>query len=277
MRIKLSLTYLNFLKKETKMTDVIATGENIIDTVAPIPPEEFRKYFTNKSLIFRINHSKSRLKGPQFLTYVTNMNLPSEVSFDDPISYEEYSQIMLAYITQRTVSSSKVLALFLAEILLKYKGFTDQIYRTNIPADYIDTFTKDNKDKLDNFCSFLDSCMVFACESVEKIKNDYISDSGQKFEVIEDKDYVGHNVVNLFDVPFFTANYYSQNIDLTNLKYFKHQFEDYMFANEKLANYFDKPNNVLSLFVCAVAREYISVNGDMDLNKIIESQKNENG
>lgn len=238
------------------------------EVTAPIGTDYIREFFTNKDIFFLVNHSQSRLKGSVFLTYLSNLAVPSDIRFDMPLNEDEYISIMEAYLNQRTVSKAKTLRLMMAQVILWCKGvkYTHIRYNTGVPESYIEKFAKKNGAAIMRWLHFVDSSHIFAFSSIAKLKEEH-DPLKNGVEIVDDKDYVGHNVVSLYDVPFFTELYFSIPNASYRSSYFVRQYEDYMFGNERFAKYFSVPNNFLAMMYEGI------VSGKIDLNKPEEFEK----
>lgn len=231
------------------------------EVTAPIGTEFIRDFFKNKNIVFLVNHTQSRLKGSVFLTYLANLAVPSDVRFDQPLPEDEYVSIMDAYLTQRTVSKTRTLQLMMAQVILWAKGVPAIMipYSTNVPESHILALVKKSGRAIARWLHFVDSSPVFAMASIEALRKDH-DPLKNGINVVDDKEYVGHNVVSLYDVPFFTELYFSTPNAGYRHSYFARQYEDYMFGNEKFAKYFDVPNNLLAAVYQGVASGYIDIN-----------------
>lgn len=232
------------------------------DVVAPIPVADIKEYFNNKNVFYRVNHTQSRVKGPTFLTYLANVNVPSDITFDQPISLEEYLLIMEAFLNQKMVSNSQVLNLMMAQVLLWCKGYElkDIPYKTDVPPEYIQKFAQANAETLYKWLCFVDSSQVFVLSAIPTLSEQH--KPAETYPVIEDKLVVGHNVVSLFGVPHFTELYFGLKGAIYVESYYKHQFEEFMFANKKLEHYFNVPNNFIALVMTGL------VDGTIDPNNL---------
>jgi hypothetical protein len=231
-------------------------GEDIRETAVPIPTDLIREFFTNKGIYYLVDYQKSRLKGSNFLTYLTNLNVPTDVIFGDRMEYDEYSELMQAYLNQRSVIACPLLHVMAAELLLFAKGFPRELtpYMTPTPIDsYLFRFVDENKDQINRWLHFIDSTQVFALSAIKRLNEHY--KPIEIFPVIDDKEYVGSNIAQLYRIPEFIAYYFSMEDKgiKYELSYFKPQFEEYMFKNERLALYFRSPHNFAAMMFEHVA------------------------
>lgn len=237
-------------------------GMVYINTSVPIPAEAVKAYFKDKERTsFRINYSTSRLKGDVFLTYVTNYNVPSDVVFSNPPNLEEYLTFMQAYLKQRMVCSLLTPSFMMAQILLIARGlsYDDVPYMKGvIPLEFVQKFIEDNKQLVDNWLHFLDSSVVYAVYAI-KVLNDRFKPE-EIYPKIDDKEFIGHNLVNMYGVPDFMALYFSLQGDAVYREsFFEQQYNSYMFGNKRLAAYFDHPNNFIQAVYTGVAQGKIDL------------------
>jgi hypothetical protein len=231
-------------------------GEDIRETAVPIPTDLIREFFTNKGIYYLVDYQKSRLKGSNFLTYLTNLNVPTDVIFGDRMEYDEYSELMQAYLNQRSVITCPLLHVMAAELLLFAKGFPRELtpYMTPTPLDsYLFRFVDENKEQINRWLHFIDSTQVFALSAIKRLNEHY--KPAEIFPVVDDKEYVGSNIAQLYRIPEFIAYYFSMEDKgiKYELSYFKPQFEEYMFKNERLALYFRSPHNFAAMMFEHVA------------------------
>lgn len=221
------------------------------DVTAPLPAAEMKEFFTDKDVFYRVNYTQSRLRGPVFLTYLSNLKIPAEVTFDLPISQEVYEEVMTAYMDQRMVMVSERLAQMAAQAVLWAKGITESPYEAAVPVEFVKAFVLKNREKFFRWLFFVDASIVYGLSAIDKFRDEYKPE--ETFEVVDDKDFVGHNVVNLYDVPHFMELYFGKEDADYVYTYFKKQFEEYMFGNQRLAVYFRRPNNFIALMLEGMA------------------------
>ena len=71
----------------------------MINTIVPIELKDLKKYFEDKTETYLIDYEKSKLKGAQFLTYLSNLDVPYDLSnYDDELLKEYFESSMLVNI-----------------------------------------------------------------------------------------------------------------------------------------------------------------------------------
>lgn len=234
-----------------QQTPEVQTGipeDKLREVTVPFPADKIREYFQDKSLFFIANYSESKLKGQAFLTYLSNINIPSDVKFNTPMSYEEYAEVMKAYMESINVISCAGLHVMAAEMLLVAKGMPYERSPYALPIDekVVLMFIEEYRDMVQKWLHFIDSTQVFALRSIATLNDHYKPE--EVFPVVEDRSYVGSNIAQLFRIPEFIAVYFSIPNATYELSYFRDQFEEYMFRNETLAKYFSSQNNFAALY-----------------------------
>lgn len=220
-----------------------------INSVAPIAIDQIKEYFKDKNTLFVIDYNESKLQDKVFLTYLSNLDIPCDINFDTT-PREKVFQLLSSYVDIKNICNIPILNVMIAEIILKSIGVNSNIlfskeYCTN---EEIGAFIENNKDKLIKWIDFIDSSMVFLLYSYkdlnEKLKVEEL------FEIVDDHNYMGLNVVNLFKIPGFLELYFSSTKEVKML-YFKQQFETYMFKGKAFFEYY---NNDVNVFVPLLAK-----------------------
>jgi len=105
----------------------------IIETKAPISIEDLKKHFTEKDVSYLIDYSTSELKGKKLLTYLSNLDIPSNIKNVDLELVKEYlHSISLTNIN--SLENIVIDILFIKKGLLKgdsYKEFMDFMDQDN--------------------------------------------------------------------------------------------------------------------------------------------------
>lgn len=213
------------------------------DVVAPLKIEEIKEYFQNKDIVFRIDCSASKIEGEMLLTYISNLDLPCELILNSMEKTKKF-ELLKNYLTTKSLCESSTLKLLSAQILLENVGVDSSFLSAQriLTRDEITEFIKENNDVVTSWATFVSSTMIYMLSSIEAISEEH--NFKEQFQVIDDVDYVGFNVVNLFSVTMFIEAFFSVPAQ-TPIFYFKNQFEKYMFKGKSFYFYFAKPENML--------------------------------
>lgn len=217
--------------------------ENIRSVTVPLDINQIKEFFQNKELFFLIDYTKSKIKGNMFLTYISNMDLPSDILLAQ-LPKEEKFELIKIYLETRNINNAGALRFAAAQLMLENRGLeTKDIFETPVlTKEECTEFISINKELFDKWDTFIQSTMVYFLTSVEAIEKQHNFKSD--FTLIDDPQYIGCNVVNLFSVPSFLELYFSKP-PTRELHYFKQQFEEYMFRGKNFYHYFMVPQNSL--------------------------------
>lgn len=221
--------------------------DKIISCTVPIEINKLQEYFNDKEYRFDIDYNNSSLQKKEFLTYLSNLEIPSDLVSPIQLSYEIKSSLLYEYMVLPAIILIPTLNLAVSSIIFRAKGYDlkDAYPNPYFSEEEADLFIEHNNELIQKWITFLDSCTIYAQKSIPELNEmDFLTGG---IETIEDRNYIGHNVVNLFSLDFFFHNYYSK--ELGTLYYFKYQFDDRMFKGLDLNYYFfTKHNFIIGMF-----------------------------
>lgn len=216
-------------------------------TILPFSNETLWKILENlqeSSESFLIDGRKSYDNiGKAMILYITNLGLKCDIDYTD-LSYEERCEILDQYLSSLKICYIESLTHTLAKILLRCKQI-DCESNSIFSNEETDRWINDHIDLCQKLVTFTDSCLLYLsrqCLSNPKVKDDL----KEKYEVIQNRQYVPMNLVNVFALPDFTV-YYSR-IDKRFLKYFEYQFEEPMFNGHHLYDFIATEENFLAAY-----------------------------
>jgi len=230
----------------------------IIETVVPISIENLKKYFNNKETFYLIDYKNSELKGKKLLTYLSNLDLPSDIKEPD-------LELVKEYLNSTSLTNINSLENIVIDILLEYK----EISKTNNYKEFI----KENENIISIWSDKLDSLSIFNMYIVN-LKE--FKDYAENFEKDDTKCLEGINFVSLLKQERFYLFYNKLN---KNIKFYTHYFVDYMFRGKNLYQFWSTSKNPMFLLTWAITQgkgkdysEYIS----KDQNKIKQKENIKN-
>ena len=230
--------------------------DKVISCTVPIEINKLQEYFNDKEYRFEINYNNSSLQKKEFLTYLSNLEIPSDLISPIQLSYEIKSSLLYEYMVFPAITLISTLNLAVSSIIFRAKGYDlkDAYPNPYFSEKEADLFIEQNNEVIQKWITFLDSCTIYAQKSIPELNEmDFLTGG---IETIEDRNYIGHNVVNLFSLDFFFHNYYSK--ELGTLYYFKYQFDDRMFKGLDLNYYFFTKHNFLMSMFDTLGRDYSS-------------------
>jgi len=216
-------------------------------TIAPIPLDDLKEYFSNKELSFLIDYSKSTLKADKFLTYLSNLDVPCDVLLE---KNEETLELVKEYMNTRMMVKLPVLEKLVMNILFASQGVDNGMLYTNklFAQEQLVQFAEDNKEIVDKWLVAVTSGSLY---NLHCIKDDKIKNSLGDFEKIEDEQFCGINYVNLYKYEELYEIF--PLVSLERRKFLVKQFTEPMFKGESLYNYWFVPGNVVALITEAVS------------------------
>ena len=224
--------------------------ENRRNVGVPLAIDQIKEFFENKNLFFFVDYSQSKIKGNMFLTYLSNLDLPFEIMLNGTPKQEVFD-LVKTFMETRNQSSSDVLRLTVADIILTHKGIDTSLWLQNkvLKTDEIREFIGLNLELVKKWDTFLSSMMIFMLKSFPDLeKNLKISEA---FPHLKDPNYIGGNVVQLFSIPGFLELFFSVPY-AGELYYFDAQFEELMFKGKNLFHYFHCDENTFFGFINSI-------------------------
>lgn len=223
---------------------------NVIETVAPIAIEDLKIYFSDENTRYIIKYEESTLKGEKLLTYLSNLDLPCNVTFT---TMEGYDELLLAYLKCPFLVNVEVLENAVIDLLLQRTGL-----KPLVDEDFISLV----EDDLDKWLHKILSLSVYNMSTVQATTfKDYV----EEFEKDDTDDLTGLNFVSLLkheDV----YRLYSVSKDY-KLKYYVKYFEDYMFKGKNMYSFWANENNPMFLMTFNLSENAV------DLKPYIEARE----
>ena len=212
---------------------------NIVNTVAPISIDDLKKYFIDKDTFFIINYHTSTLKGKKLLTYLSNLDIPADISFAG-CSDEEFFEIIQEYFQFSSISNIP----FLEKVAISVLKEKLKLVNT----DFFGKFIEDNSALIDSWLSKIFSLTLFNMYTVDVPEfKEFVT--AHPLDETDSTD--GINFVSLLKHEEFYELY--QKIDYSQLKFYKKYFEDYIFKGKNLYSYWANENNPMFLLTFSIA------------------------
>lgn len=213
-----------------------------IDTIAPIPIDSIKEYFKDKDIMFLIDYDNSKLENKVFLTYLSNLDIPCDLKLET-LTKEKKLALLEAYLDIKNISNVPALNIMMAQVILHGINVDPSLLlkQTLLTSEECDEFITKNKSAIEKWLVFLDSSMVFLLYTFKDL-NEKIKVQ-ETFPTIDDENYVGLNVINLFKLPAFLELYFASDKPV-KLFYFKQQFETYMFKGKAFFEYYNNESNM---------------------------------
>jgi hypothetical protein len=234
----------------------------IINTTAPIPIEELKKFFVNQETKFVIDYKNSKLKGVKLLTYLSNLDIPCDIDIDilDP----EFYDLLKDYLNCPFIVNVQLLELATIHMLFQARGMLTEVAPNALSTSAnMAKFIIENQDIINKWICVLDSLTLF---NMYIINDNTFKEFVTSHEPAEDASTAGINFVSLLKHEVFYAFY--ETIDKSNMKYYKVYFDDYVFKGKNLYHYWANEANPLFLLTWSIA----SGTYKEELDKLLASQ-----
>lgn len=216
--------------KETQHVKVLTT--------APIPLEDLKKYFEDNSISFEIDYDNSAIKGAKLMVYLSNLDLPCDLSFS---TQETLCEMVGLYMESTSLVNVPTLERVAVCVMLHTKGMLED--------DTIATISKSIPPSvIQSWVERLDSMTVF---NMTVIPCDDIKQWALTFPIDDTDTAQGINFVNMFKHEQFFSFY--ERINPANLKYFSKYFNDYVCKGKHLISYWAVPSNPMFLLTAGIA------------------------
>lgn len=234
---------------------------NVRHTIAPLPIDLIKEYFQDKSILFLVDYENSKLQDKIFLTYLSNLDIPADIELRNEFPLEKTFSLIESYMQIKTVSDVEFLTMIVCHILLRAKGvdIKDAMENTFLTDEQADQFIEQHKELVDRWVHFLDSSFLYLIYSFKDL-NDQLKVE-ENYPKIEDPNYVGLNVVNLFSVPGF-MNCYFASAPTGDMSFFVDQFTKYMFKGKSFFEYYKTEQNTFIPILLAMVDDLIPVDAE---------------
>jgi len=214
----------------------------IINTTAPIAIDDLKKYFLDKSIVYLINYDNSTLKEQKLLTYLGNLDIPSNIEFD-PTNHQHLA-LLKTYLETAFLVNVQSLELAAINCMFEYKKLSN----TTVYLKFIE----DNIEIIKEWESRLDSLTLYNlwCLDSQQLK-DWVETHPE--DISDSSKFI--NFVNLLKHEEFYE--YFQTVNPESLKNYKVLFNEYCFKGKNLYSYWSTTVNPIFLLTWGIASGFI--------------------
>lgn len=226
--------------------------KELIITPAPISIENLKKYFASKDITYIIDYESSQLKGKKLLTYLSNLDIPSDIKID--AESDEFRDLLLEYMKSHFLINSETLEIYVIKMLFQAKGMAEE-------DPYMKKFIDENKEVVDKWLNIINSLFAY---NMYTLNSQDFKEYARSFPHDDSIDCI--NFVNLFKYSDF-YNLFS-NIDEKEFKFYNKFFDEYIFKGKSLFDYWTNEKNHIFLMTWGISENIIEAE---DIIKVVKN------
>tara|TARA_B110000967_G_C18872357_1_gene556181 strand:- start:1178 stop:1927 length:750 start_codon:yes stop_codon:yes gene_type:complete len=225
----------------------------IRNTVAPIPIELLKEYFTDDTIVFNIDYAESILKGEKLITYLSNLDVPSTLTGFDKVSAEDKFSFVKDYMNAKLIIKNYELEVCVLRILYELSGLewiVDYEEIENILSlEEICVFCQDNQDMIQTWLTMLASLSIFALTTIVDEEEKILDSLKEEFETINDYDFCGANFAMMLRHDATQQLLVAER----EVFYFEKQFNEQMYKGQDLYTYWNNDNNTMAIITWGIS------------------------
>lgn len=221
----------------------------IINTYAPIPIEHLKEYFADKNVIFYINYKQSSIKDDKLITYLSNLEIPCDIVFDDNTDLKNFVKI---YMESSNLINIPSIELLVMELLIYSKNIEG--VEPLVDMNYQEILDSIPKQTIERWNQLLESAILY---NLTTISIPEIKQLAEQFPHDPDDSLFGVNFLNLFKYAEFYVYY--KKIDPNNIRYFDKYFNEYIFKGKNMFHYWVNVNNPIFLMTVGMTTQHPAV------------------
>lgn len=204
----------------------------------PLTDEELLGFVENQDKVFDIEITNDEFDNKTSLIYISNLNIKCNCIFND--SDKKLNFIKEYLLTNKIVTIENVEKM-VVKIILYSIGYKLKEFEADISDEECEKFINENKELINKLNIFLDSLLLYAITTY--VQEDKKEEFLKNIQVIDDIEYIGLNIVNLF--KYQELSFYYVFKELGEQYNFIKQFNDYIYDGKNLFYYFNNENNML--------------------------------
>ena len=220
----------------------------------PFESETLKNIITGKVTSPEIDYTNSKIKGKNFITYLSNLKYENiEINFSD-VSFDERCELISEFIKHSSTCHIEQIEAAIVKILFYDKGYDlalvdqsidDQSFlcKSILSNDEIHQFVSSNTDLVGQLRDLLDGVLLYAIKNLNAYKEelgDFVTTN-----VIVEKQQVGKTFVNLLNNTTFNCHYYGALPKFDDLKYFDYYFDKPIYSGKTLMTFITTPQCVI--------------------------------
>lgn len=220
----------------------------------PFESETLKDIITGKITSPEVDYTNSKIKGRNFITYLSNLKYENiSINFSD-VTFEERCELIVEYIKHSSTCHIEQLEASVIKSLFYYKGYNltlvdqsiddqDFLQKSILSNSELQQFVDSNVGLVKQLGDLLDGVLLYAIKNLNAYKEelgDFITTN-----VVEEKQQVGKTFVNLLNNSTFNCHYYGSLPKFDDLRYFDYYFDKPIYSGKTLMTFITAPQCVI--------------------------------
>ena len=214
--------------------------------IIPFDSETLRSIITGDIKSPEIDYTNSKIKGKNFITYLSNLKYENlNIDFSS-VSLDERFDLVCEFIKHNSTCHIEQLEATVVKCLFYFKGYNLSLVDKSeddkpflqkciLTNSEIEQFVKENQELIKELCNILDGTLLYAIKNLNAYKKelgDFITNN-----IVEEKQEIGKTFVNLFQNETFNSHYYASIPKFDQIKYFDFYFDRPIYSGKTLMTY----------------------------------------
>jgi len=214
--------------------------------IIPFDSETLRSIITGDIKSPEIDYANSKIKGKNFVTYLSNLKYESlNINLSD-VSFEERSQLVSEFVKHNSTCHINQLEATVIKCLFYFRGYDlslvdkseddkETLSQCILSNHEVKQFVEQNTDLIKQLSEILDGVLLYAIKNLTAYKKemgDFITNN-----IVVDKQEIGKTFVNLFQNDTFNCHYYAAIPNFDDLKYFDFYFDRPIYSGKTIMSH----------------------------------------
>jgi hypothetical protein len=236
----------------------------IIETIAPISIDNLKKYFADKNIKFVIDYKNSALKGSKLLIYLSNLDVPVDIDINE--TSEEFYPLLKDYLESSFILDVKLLEVSAIKVMLASRNLLENLREPEENKQKLVAFIEENTELIKEWSSRLDSLTLYNFYTIKDVQFKEFVENYPNGESTTK----GINFVSLLKHEDFYSFY--EAVDVSNLKFYKDYFNEYIFKGKNLFSYWANENNPLFLLTFGISEGLVHYDKENNSIEVLQTE-----
>jgi hypothetical protein len=212
----------------------------------PFDSETLKSIITGEIKSPAIDYVNSKIKGKNFVTYLSNLKYENlAIDFSD-VSFEERTDLVCEFIKHNSTCHIEQLEATIIKCLFFYKNYDLSLVdksegdkpfldKSILSNQEIQEFVEQNKDLIKQLSELMDGVLLYAIKNLNAYKDecgDFVTNN-----IVVEKQELGKTFVNLLTNTTFNCHYYRSLPNFDVIKYFDYYFDRPIYSGKTLIYY----------------------------------------